>query len=117
MEKQVLDVSELLTRVEGDRQLLTEILLIFKEEWPMRMRELRDAVQSRDLGRIAKESHGLKGMLANLAAHRAAAAAADLERAGREEREGDATSTFTVLEREGEALLPEVNAHLEKVPS
>jgi two-component system sensor histidine kinase/response regulator len=72
------DLAELLARVENDRELMRELLLIFKEEFPRRLHDLRDAVDSQDAEKVAAEAHTMKGMLSNLAAIAAAGAAARL---------------------------------------
>ena len=70
------DHEELLERVENDRELLRDLLLIFKEEFPRHLLVLREAVESRDGNRVTGAAHALKGMLLNLSATRAAATAA-----------------------------------------
>ena len=74
--KLIMGLSELLERVENDRELIRELLLIFKEEFPIHLRALRDAVDYMDGKRVAAEAHTMKGMLSNLAAGSAASAAA-----------------------------------------
>ena len=78
-----IDLAELLARVENDRELMRELLLIFKEEFPRHLLALRVAVDSSDGEKVASEAHTLKGMLSNLAANPAAGAAARLEQLGR----------------------------------
>jgi HPt (histidine-containing phosphotransfer) domain-containing protein len=83
MPKSILDLTELLERVENDRELIRDLLLIFKEEFPRHLRTLRDAVDSMDGKKVEAEAHTMKGMLSNLAATSAAKAAARLEELGR----------------------------------
>lgn len=86
MPKAIMDLTELLERGENDRELIRELLLIFKEEFPIHLRALRDAVDSMDGKRVAAEAHIMKGMLSNLAAGSAAGAAARLEQLGRSQK-------------------------------
>ena len=91
---------ELLARVENDRELLRELLLIFKEEFPGPLQALRDAVDSLDGDRITAQAHTLKGKLSNLAATSAADAAARLELSGQNRGTSkfqDACSSFEPL--------------------
>jgi len=83
MSKAIMDLTELLERVENDRELIRELLLIFKEEFPRHLQALRDAVDSMDGERVAAEAHTMKGMLSTLSATSAARAAARLEQLGR----------------------------------
>jgi HPt (histidine-containing phosphotransfer) domain-containing protein len=55
------DRGELLARVDNDRELLYELLTIFKEEFPRRLQALREAVDSGDGKLVAVAAHGLKG--------------------------------------------------------
>ena len=81
-----IDFPELLSRVDNDRELLLDLMSIFKEDFPRHVRELTDVIAARDLKKLTVVSHTLKGMLANLAVTRAAAAAAKLEQLGRDRR-------------------------------
>src|SRR5258708_22934869 len=75
--------AELLARVDNDRELLHDLLAIFKEEFPRHLQALREAVESGDGKLVTVAAHTLKGMLLNLAAGRAAAAVGRLEQLGR----------------------------------
>jgi HPt (histidine-containing phosphotransfer) domain-containing protein len=82
------NLQELLNRVDNDRQLLHELLSIFKEEFPGNLQNLRAAVAAGNFSEVAKLSHTLKGTLSNLAVAAGAASAAALEHAA---RSGDST--------------------------
>jgi two-component system sensor histidine kinase/response regulator len=60
--------------------------------------ELRDALAEGDASRVAKAAHSLKGSSSTLGAKRVASLAADMERAGREERLPDAATLMERLE-------------------
>src|SRR6202171_2314589 len=79
----VLNLSELLTRVDDDREMLSELINICKVEIPRHLCVLHEAVAQADAKNIEKSGHTLKGMLSHLAATRAAAAAGNLEQLGR----------------------------------
>src|ERR1700722_12264310 len=79
-----IDFAELLDRVDNDRELLLDLMSIFKEDFPRHVRELSDVIGAHDLKKISVVSHTLKGMLANLAVTRATSAAARLEQLGRD---------------------------------
>jgi two-component system, sensor histidine kinase and response regulator len=83
MPSTIIDFTELSARVENDRELMRELLVIFKGEFPRHLQALRAAVNSLDGEKVATEAHTLKGMLSNLAAGSAADAAARLEQLGR----------------------------------
>jgi len=107
--------SELLERVDNDRDLLKELVEIFREEFPGQLEQLRGAVTHADVRRVGALAHGLKGMFANLAATRAAAAAAQLERMGKDGVTQGLTRAFAEFESESAALLPLVDSCLVEV--
>jgi len=84
MPRSMIDLDELMARVENDRDLMRDLMLIFKEEFPRHAEALRGAVASQDASGVVAAAHTLKGMLSNMAAAEAAAAAARLERLGRD---------------------------------
>jgi two-component system, sensor histidine kinase and response regulator len=110
-----IDLAELLARVENDRELLLDLVSIFKEDFPKRLRALHQAVDTGDAKQVAAVAHTLKGMLSNLAAHRAAAGAAKLEQLGRNGDIPAFPNAFFSLERETTTLLNELDASLTEV--
>jgi PAS domain S-box-containing protein len=112
-----LDFPELLGRVENDRELLRDLLLIFKDEFPRHLHSLSEAVESMDSGRVSAAAHTIKGMLLNLAAPHAAAAAAQLERLGRDGKTSAFQESFALLESEAAKLLLFVEVHMTEVCS
>jgi len=111
-----IDFPELLARVDNDRELLLDLISIFKEDFPRHVRELTDVIAASDLKKITVVSHTLKGMLANLAVTRAASAAGKLEQLARdgaaETEIGDALRAF---QREVQGVLPEMDAYMAEV--
>jgi|SRR5579871_5681869 len=112
----MIDFPELLSRVDNDRELLIDLLSIFKEDFPRHVRELADVIAAHDCKRMTVVSHTLKGMLANLAVSRAASAAAKLEQLGRENGgEAEIADALRAFEREVQGLLPEMEAYMAEV--
>ena len=111
-----IDFPELLARVDNDRELLLDLMSIFKEDFPRHVRELTDVIAARDFQKMAVVSHTLKGMLANLAVTRAAAAAAKLEQLGRDNATGpEIADALRAFQREVQGLLPEMEAYMAEV--
>jgi two-component system, sensor histidine kinase and response regulator len=99
----------LLRRVEGDRALLKELVLLFLEDTPKLMRDLRDAIAQGDSQRMVRGAHTLKGAIANFAAADAAELARSLETAVRQGNATSANELFLRLEAELSALFPELS--------
>ena len=104
------DLGELMARVENDRELLRDLLMISKEELPKHLQALREAVMSGDGSNVASVAHTLKGMLANLSANPAAELAARLERMGRSQQNSGLQEVLVSLERDVLTLLRELDA-------
>jgi HPt (histidine-containing phosphotransfer) domain-containing protein len=115
MSSAIIDMTELLARVEDDRELMRDLLLIFKEEFPQHLAALRDAVSSMNAEKIAAEAHALKGMLSNLAAHPAAAAAARLELLGRNREVSQFQAAFASFEKISRELLLQLDTCMAEV--
>jgi len=74
-----LDTSSLMERLDGNIELLLEILDIFPADCERMLSELRDAVARKDVARLGRIAHTMRGSLSNLSALAAAAAAGRLE--------------------------------------
>jgi PAS domain S-box-containing protein len=115
MPNAIIDLQELLARVENDRELICDLLQIFREEFPRHLQVLRQAVDSLDGEKVAAEAHSLKGMLSNLAAGPAAAAADRLEQLGRNQAASEYPEAFDALEKIGKELLLQLDTSMAEV--
>src|SRR6266481_1335052 len=111
----IFDHQELLARVENDRELLRDLLTIFKEDFPRQLLTLREAVEAKDGDLVATAAHSLRGMLSNLAASQAAATAARLEQMGRKKEILGFQEAFGVFENDANKLLPQLDACMAEV--
>jgi two-component system, sensor histidine kinase and response regulator len=109
----VLDVPDLLVRLQNDRELLVELSEILKTEYPTHLRSLEQAVSGEDMKTVERTGHALKGMFAALSAARAASAASQLEPTGRKGDKLGLRNALTILESEAAALLIELDRCLE----
>jgi len=109
------NLDELLARVDNDRELLRELVVIFKDVFPRQISVLRRAIAESDLKTTERTSHALKGMFLSLAAARAVAAASRLEQLARARDTGALPIVLKLLENEGALLLPELEGHLAKI--
>ena len=109
MAENFIDLEELLERTQNDRELMRDLLTIFKDEFPQRHQALHEAVASLNATHVVMEAHALKGMLSNLAAVEAAAAVAELERLGR----NNETSKFIESFSRFEAIAKELSRQVE----
>jgi two-component system sensor histidine kinase/response regulator len=75
-----LDRSGLLARVEGDMELLGDIIELFKDDSVRQIATIRDAIEKKQADAVRRAAHTLKGTCGNLGAPEAAAAAWELEK-------------------------------------
>jgi len=81
--EKVLDMAALMDRVEGDKQLLREILLEYFKSRPRMMSEIERAIGHGDGKMLERAAHALKGAVGTLGAKVAFDAALRLETIGR----------------------------------
>lgn len=112
----LIDFAELRARVENDRELMRELLLIFKKEFPRHHKALRDAAAASDAKLVASEAHTLKGMLSNLAAREVAGAAARLEQLGRNGETSGFGESLAGFDQLAKQLLVQVDSCVAEVP-
>jgi HPt (histidine-containing phosphotransfer) domain-containing protein len=101
-----IDMTAALERVDGDSELLAEIVELFLQDMETLLADVRSAVQAGDAVRIMRTAHRLKGSVATLAANCAADAALRLEIMGRTGEVAGAPAAFAVLEAELVRLEP-----------
>jgi HPt (histidine-containing phosphotransfer) domain-containing protein len=116
MSGSLIDFAELLARVENDRELMRDLLVIFKEEFPRYYQALHDAVASLDAKQVASEAHSLKGMLSNLAASETAEAAARIEQLGRSGETSEFARSLAAFDGLAKELLRQVDSCVAEVP-
>jgi HPt (histidine-containing phosphotransfer) domain-containing protein len=111
----VWNVAELVERVDNDHDLLRELLIIFKEDFPRSFQSLKSAVIAGDVKSSSRLSHTLKGMLSSLGATRAAAAASQLEALSSAGETASLRDALNTLESEADRLLQELEAYMPEV--
>lgn len=100
----VLDPEELLEHVQGDRELLAEIIRIFRTEIVSLLQTLREAVEKGDASAISRASHTLKGSVGNFGSGPAYQIAKKMDEFA---RTGETAATG--------ALLPALEAEIERL--
>lgn len=76
----VLNLAEAMANMDGDAELLREIVGIFMETAPQQIRSIADAVRDGLVDKVAIEAHGMKGGASNFCAGDFVASALALER-------------------------------------
>jgi HPt (histidine-containing phosphotransfer) domain-containing protein len=100
MEDPPIDLALALRRVDGDPDLLEEVVRIFQDDLPERMRQLRAALERGDLPETARSAHSLRGSLGILGAEPGRILGEELEALSAAGRSVEAASTYRTFERE-----------------
>jgi CheY-like chemotaxis protein/HPt (histidine-containing phosphotransfer) domain-containing protein len=100
------DRAALLDRVEGDEELLAEMIQLYVEDAPRALETMRSALQQGDMHALERAAHSVKGSSANLAANAAAEAALRLEQDAKRGDAAGAAASLAVLESVLGQLLP-----------
>lgn len=107
MSELVFDRHVALLRAGGDEELLKEIAMIFLEDYPKVLAEIRGALADGDGVRLEQSAHALKGSAANFGAEAVVEAASRLEqmgRAGQVRRNGRGAGASQEFDRLDQAL-------------
>jgi CheY-like chemotaxis protein len=112
---EVLDRTRLLERVEGDEELATELMGLFRDDYPTLLLALREAVARGESPALERAAHTLKGSAGNLCARGVTEAALRLEMIGREGRMTQAREALTALEAALDRLGVELAPQREQV--
>jgi two-component system sensor histidine kinase/response regulator len=107
---QSLDEVQLRKRLEGNEELLVELVQLFLDDAPKQIREIHSALADGDALRLENAAHGLKGSAASLGADPLAAAALKLEFRGRKGQLSGAAEECADLDEKWERLKPDLMA-------
>jgi two-component system sensor histidine kinase/response regulator len=109
-ERPVFDRQTALDRINGEEQLLQEVIELFLGDAPSRLTEVRVALEQGDPKRLQIAAHSLKGAAGYVGAERTAAQALKLEELGQRGDLSPALNEFRQLEYEIEQLRQAVAA-------
>ena len=106
------DPDKALERLDGDQQLLREIVAIFLEESPKQLADLKRAVTEANAELVERIAHCLKGELGYLGMPAVSEKAQQLEQMGRENELGRASEVLAVFEAELSAVAANMHSTL-----
>lgn len=78
--QKVVNIADAMANMDGDAELLQEIVGIFLQTAPQQMSSLRAGIQGGLVGKVAIEAHGIKGGASNFCAGDFVASALALEK-------------------------------------
>lgn len=113
-ESDIFDRSAALERMEGDEELLLEMIELFLEDCPSQMESIRTALASRDPEMLTNAAHAFKGSVGNFGARTSYDAAQRVEELAKESKIDESDAAVSHLEAEVNRLGPRLRATLEK---
>ncbi|MBN2322046.1 MAG: Hpt domain-containing protein [Acidobacteria bacterium] len=96
-----------LEHVDGDSQLLADLAVIFMEDCPRLVGEMRHSMAKGDSAAVERTAHSLKGRLAFFGMEQERELALKLEMSGRRGNLAEARHLMTELELNMETAMPE----------
>jgi CheY-like chemotaxis protein/HPt (histidine-containing phosphotransfer) domain-containing protein len=96
----VFDKDALLKAFDNDWDFLKEVIDMFIADYPQMLKNIDEAIQTKDAPALQRTGHALKGMLGNFQVETATKKAYDLEKMGAEENLEQAADIFTQLSTE-----------------
>jgi hypothetical protein len=106
------NLSELVTRVDNDRELLLELMGFCKVEIPRHLTALRESVARVDLNATETSAHALTSMFLQLTALRAASAATRLEQLGCSGETAEFGCALALLESEVIGVMAKLESYV-----
>ncbi|MEW6321010.1 MAG: Hpt domain-containing protein [Acidobacteriota bacterium] len=97
---------------EGEPDVVTEVLILFRDDVPGRIAQLAAAAAARDETALHRTAHSLKGSAGNVGAHRLHALCRDLEAHAKAGRLDDAAGLVAAVEAEFRRVEAEIPRYL-----
>jgi HPt (histidine-containing phosphotransfer) domain-containing protein len=107
---QIFNKSAALGRMEGDEELLAEMISIFLEDYPNQMSAIQDAIDRNHAEDLANAAHSFKGSVGNFGAERTFEAARQLEMLAKQNQADRWDSAWDNLKQEMAILEPTLGA-------
>jgi PAS domain S-box-containing protein len=111
-----IDRASLLERVEGDQELLADMIHLFQEDAAHLLSTMREALKRGDMAALEMTAHSLKGAAGNLSAKSTAAAALQLEKDAKNKDAESAKESLAQVEQAVSRLLPALAELCQGVP-
>lgn len=100
MDKNILDVEDFMERVQGDRDLLLELLDIYQQDYTGKRKVLGEAVEKKNAEEIKNTAHALKGASGNISAKKVHATCLQIEHQAKDNNFDGMDALLAQLDRE-----------------
>ena len=106
----MVELSEVVARLGGDREFAAECAELFSEELPALLASLRDGLRQASADQVNRVAHALKGAAGNFCIAGPTTVAGNIERLAGDGRLDEADRLMPLLERELDQLIDTLRA-------
>src|SRR5271154_2512725 len=99
MSEVVIDMKDVLERVQGDKELLDELFDIYQEDFVAKRKALGEAIDANDIVKIKEVAHSMKGSSGNISAKPLYAQCLKLETLAKEGKTDGMAEVLTDIDR------------------
>lgn len=96
-----------------DKEIVLEIINIFIDEYPERMKSIKENIEQKDFDQLRFNAHSLKGVVANFIAPEVQSLARSLEMKGTNKELQDTDALYSELKGKADVMVEEL-AELKK---
>ncbi len=115
MDEAAIELKDVLRRLQGDKQLLVEVIEIFLDDAPGRFTKVKQLIGQNDFHELADVAHTLKGAAANIGAEKLRKSFCEMEEAAKQKNSDEAHKILrgaSVEFEELRAYFPKLKAQL-----
>lgn len=111
MAEDIIDLKDVLDRVQDDKELLLELLDIYIEDFISKRTALKEAIATKDFTKIKEVAHSMKGASGNISAKRMYESCLKLEQLAR----ANSTDEMEALAQTIDGQFEEIKANAAKL--
>ncbi len=98
MSEPIVDLKDVLERVQDDKELLVELFAIYEEDFINKRKSLGEAVAAKDITKIKEIAHSMKGSSGNVSIKPMYAACLQLEQLAKENKTDGMAELLTAID-------------------
>jgi HPt (histidine-containing phosphotransfer) domain-containing protein len=104
MSEEIIDLPDVMERVQDDKELLLELLDIFQEDFQKKRQVLVDAVAAGNIEKVKETAHSIKGSSGNISAKPMHASCLKLEQLAKSGNTTGMSDLITVIDSQFEQV-------------
>jgi HPt (histidine-containing phosphotransfer) domain-containing protein len=104
MSEPIIDLKDVLDRVQDDKELLVELFDIYQEDFIIKRKDLEEGLKAKDVTKVREAAHSMKGASGNISAKSMHAMCMKIEHMA---RDGSVEGL--------DALLPTIDGYFEQI--